>query len=100
MISAAFEQAHHLLVGGDRLAGQHPPLALPDDAFDQRSIVTNLDLPQGDERRACHGQTLARLLQIGQGRARDGDQLAVEPDPIGSTARELDLVSALLAARP
>ncbi len=95
-IGMLFEQAHHPPAGGDRLTCQHPPLALSDDAFDQRPIMTNLNLPQGDGRRACHRQTLARLLQIGQGRARDGDQLAVELDPIGSTARELDLAGPLL----
>lgn len=95
-IGMLFEQADQLLAGGHRLAGQHPPLALSDDPFDQRPIMTNLDLPQGYGRCAGHGQTLARLLQIGQGRTGDCDQLAVELDPVGSTARELDFASPLL----
>lgn len=92
-IGMLFEQADQLLAGGHRLTGQHPPLALSDDPLDQRPIMTNLDLPQGYGRCAGHGQTLARLLQIGQGRMGDRDQLAVELDAIGSTARELDLAS-------
>ena len=82
-IGMLFAPADQLLAGGYRLAGQHPPLALSDDAFNQRLILTNLDLPQCDGRCACHGQTLARLLQIGQGRAGDCDQLAVEVHAIG-----------------
>ena len=44
----------------------------------------------------AHGQARRRLLQIGQGRAGDLDQLAVELDPIGSTAGELDRAGTLL----
>lgn len=95
-IGVRFEQADQLLAGRHRLAGQHPPLALSDDAFDQRPIVTHLDLPECDERSACHGQSLGRLRQRGQGRAGDCDQLAVELDPVGPTARELDLAGAVL----
>lgn len=90
------EEADQLLVGRHRLAGQYPPLAPSDDAFDHRPIVTNLEPPQCDERSARHGQSLVRLLQIGQGHAGDCDQFAVELDPIGSTARELDPAGGLL----
>lgn len=68
-IGMRFEQADQLLAGRYLLAGQHPPLTLSDGAFDQRPIVMDLELPQCDGRCARHGQSLARLLQIGQGRA-------------------------------
>ena len=95
-IGMLLEQADQLLAGWYLLAAQHPPLALSDDTFDQRPMVTNLELPHCDGRCARYGQSLARLFQIRQGGAGDCDQLAVELDPIGSTARELDLAGALL----
>ena len=49
-IGVGFEQADQLLVGRHRLAGQHPSLALADDALDQRPIVAEPGLPQFDER--------------------------------------------------
>jgi hypothetical protein len=98
-IGMRFEQADQLLAGRHRLVGQYAPLALSDDAFDQRPIMPDLDLPECDERRARYGQALARLLQIVQSRAGDCDQLAVELDPIGATACELDH-AATLFGRP
>ena len=44
-IGMGFEQADQLLAGRHRVTGQHPPLALWDDAFDQRPIVTDLGPP-------------------------------------------------------
>jgi hypothetical protein len=56
MISGiGFEEADQFLSGRHQLTGQHPPLALFDDAIDQRPIVTELSLPQCDERIARYG---------------------------------------------
>jgi hypothetical protein len=90
------EQADQFLAGWHRLAGQHAPFALCDDAFDQRPIVANLRLPKVDQRIACHRQPRRRVLQIDQCGAGDADQLAVELDAVGPTACELDLAGALL----
>ena len=95
-VGMRFEQADQLLAGRHRFAGQHPPLGLCDDALDQRPIVTDLGLPEFDERIGRHGQSCRRLLQICQGGAGDRDQFTVELDTIGSTACELDLAGALL----
>lgn len=72
-IGMLFVQADQLLAGRYRLAVQHAPLALSDDAFDRRPIVMDLELPQCDGRCARYGQSLGRLLQIVQGRAGDCD---------------------------
>ncbi|ESX08928.1 hypothetical protein X766_33890 [Mesorhizobium sp. LSJC255A00] len=89
-IGMGLEQADQLVAGRHELAGQHPPLTLCDDAFDQRPIVTDLGLPELDEWVDRHGQLRRRLPQIAQGGAGDRDQF------VGSTARELDLAGALL----
>src|SRR5262249_49572494 len=74
-----------------------PPLVWGDDPFDQRPIVTELGLPQCDERIAARGQSSACLPQIGQARTGDRDQLPVEWHTVGSTPGELDLAGALLS---
>jgi hypothetical protein len=45
-VGVRLEQADDLLVGGDRLAMNDAPLGLRDDPLDQRTIVTELGLPQ------------------------------------------------------
>src|SRR3954462_4887533 len=47
-VGMRLEQADQLVAGGHRLAGEHPPLALRDHPLDQRLIVTDLGLPEGD----------------------------------------------------
>ena len=55
-VGVRLEQADDLLVGGSRLAIKNATLGLGDDPLDQRTIVTELGLPQrdGDRVGACH----------------------------------------------
>src|SRR3954468_5972306 len=77
-VGMRLEQADQLVAGGHRLAGEHPPLALRDHPLDQRLIVTDLGLPEDDRWAARPGQPRRGAAQIGQGLARDLDQLAIE----------------------
>jgi hypothetical protein len=72
----------------------HPVSAIA--PFDQRAIVTDLDLRQFDKQIGRYSQSLARLLQICQCRSGDRDQFAVELNTIGPTTCELDSAGALL----
>src|SRR6516225_1691001 len=45
-VGVRLEQADDLLVGGHRLAMKNATFGLPDDPFDQRSIVAELGSPQ------------------------------------------------------
>src|SRR4029077_16070093 len=90
------QEAAKLPPGRPWLPAQHPPLALSDDAFDQRPIVTDLDLPQRDERSARQGQSFGRLLHIAQGRASECDQFPVKFNAVGPATCELDIAGALL----
>ncbi len=47
-VGVRLEQADDLLVGGNRLAIKRATLGLGDDPLDQRTIVTELGLPQRD----------------------------------------------------
>ena len=74
--------------------------ALRDDPLDQRPIVADLGLPERGERVGRHGQLRRGLAQIGQGRAGQLDQLAIELDPFGSAAGVLDRAGPLLRRAP
>src|SRR3954451_18721980 len=89
-VSMALEQADQLVAGRHRLAAEHPPLALCNHPLDQRLIVTDLGLPEGDRWAARPSQPRRGAAQIGQGLARDLDQLAIERHPFRPSSRELD----------
>jgi hypothetical protein len=90
-------KADQLVAGRHRFAGQHPTLTLCDD---QRLIVADLGLPEFDHRIGRHAQLRRRLPQIGQCRAGDLDQLAIQLHASGSTSGELDGAVALLRRPP
>src|SRR6516165_9359900 len=53
-VGMRFEQADDLLAGGDRFALENPTFGLRDDPFDQRAIVMELALPEGNRHRVGH----------------------------------------------
>ena len=68
-VGVRLEQADDLLVGGDRLAMKNATLGLGDDPLDQRTMVTELGLPQRDGDRVERLPYLrGGLIDIGQGR--------------------------------
>ena len=77
-VGVRLEQADDLLVGGDRLAIKNATLGLGDDPLDQRTIVTELGLPQRDGDRVQRLPYLrCGLVNIGQGRPGQLDQLTI-----------------------
>ena len=100
-VGVRLEQADDLLVGGDRLAMKNATLGLRDDPLDQRTIVTELGLPQRDGDRVRRLPYLRRgLIGIGQGRPGQRDQLRVMLDPLGSIAGIFDRPRPLLRRAP
>jgi hypothetical protein len=95
-IGMRLEQAHQLVAGRHRLAGQHPPFSLGYDLLDQRPVVANLSLPHFASRARRQGQLFRSLLQIIQGVAGDPEQLAIALDPFGTAAAVLDRPRPLL----
>src|SRR5215204_5867691 len=95
-VGMGLEQADQLVAGGHRFAAEHPPLALRDHPLDQQLIVTDLGLPEGGRWAARPGQPRRSAAQIGQGLARDLDQLAIERHPFRPSAGELDSPPSLL----
>ena len=88
-VGVRLEQADDLLVGGDRLAMKNATLGLGDDPLDQRTIVAELGLPQRDSDRVERLPYLrCGLIDIGQGRPGQLDQLTIMLDPLGSIARD------------
>ena len=98
-VGMRLEQADQLLLRRHRLAVQHPPLALRDHALDQRLIVADLGPPEGDRRIRRPGKPRRGVAQIGQGRARDLDQRAVERHPFWPSRVNSMACHRLLAAR-
>ena len=68
-VGMRFEQAYQLLAGRHRLTIKDAPLALGQDALDQRQIVAELGAPALDRDPGEVGQPFAGLLQRCQGLA-------------------------------
>ena len=98
-VGMGLEQADQLIAGGHRFAAEHPPLALCDHPLDQRLIVTDLGLPEGDRWAAGPGQLRRGVAQRGQGLAGDLDQLAIERPRFGRPRVNAIALHRLLAAR-
>ena len=94
------EQADQLLAGLHRLAIKDAALGLGEDALDQRQIVAELGAPALGRNAGEIGHSLAALLQLGQGGASGGDQLTIEPAPVGFAAAVFDRSRALLGQAP
>jgi hypothetical protein len=99
-VGMGLEQADQLVTGRHRFAGQHSTLTVCDDLLDQRLIVADLGLPEFDHRIGRHAQLRRRLPQIGQSRAGDFDQRAIQLHASGSTSGEWDGAVALLRRPP
>ena len=94
------EQADQLLAGRHRLAVKDAPLALGEDALDQRQIVAELGAPALGRDPGEVGQPFAGLLQRRLGGAGGGDQLTIEPAPVVFAAAVLDRSRTLLGQPP
>src|SRR5438477_2404642 len=99
-VGMRLEQTHQLLVGRHRLAVKDAPLALGEDALDQRQIVAELSAPALSRDPSEVGQLFAGLLQRRLGGAGGGDQLTIEPAPVVFAAAVLDRSRALLGQAP
>src|SRR6184192_1100610 len=91
------EQAYQLLTGRHRLAIKDAPLALGEDALDQRPIMAELGAPALGRDPGEVGQPFAGLVQC---RLGGGDQLPIEPAPVVFAAAVLDRSRALLGQAP
>jgi len=94
------EQADQFFTRRDRLAVQHPALALVEDARDQRQIMVDLGAPARGRHAGHGGQPVDGSLQGRPGGMRGGDQLAVEPAPGVFAAAILDVCGAALRQAP
>src|SRR6201987_1440349 len=80
------EQAYQLLAGRHHLAIKNAPLALGEDALDQRPIVAELGAPALGRGPSEVGQPFAGLVQRCLGGTGGGNQLPIEPAPLGFAA--------------
>src|SRR5438132_6216467 len=76
-VGMRLEQTHQLLAGRHRLAVKDAPLALGEDALDQRQIVAELSAPACSRAPGEVGQPVAGLLQRHLGGPSSGNQLAI-----------------------
>ena len=72
-VGVRLEQADQLLSGRHRLSAQDPPLALDEDALDQRQIVAELGTPALDRDPGEVGQPFSGLLHRRLGSTGGGD---------------------------
>src|SRR5438309_1329576 len=79
---------------------QAAPLALGEDALDQRQIVAELGAPALGRDPGEVGQPFAGLLQRRPGGAGGGDQLTIEPAPVVFAAAVLDRSRVLFGQAP
>src|SRR5947208_14209674 len=94
------EQAYQLLAGRHRLAVKDPPLALGEDALDQRQVVAELSAPACSRAPGEVGQPVAGLLQRHLGGPSSGNQLAIEPAAVVFAAAVLDRLRVLIGLAP
>ena len=94
------EQAYQLLAGRHHLAVKDAPLALGEDALDQRQIVAELSAPALSRHPEEVGQPFAGLLQRRLGGPSGGNQLAIEPAAVVFATAVLDRLRALLGQAP
>jgi len=99
-ISVRLEQAHQLLAGRHRQAIKNAPLALGEDALDQRLIVVDPGAPAHRRDPGEVGQPFDGVLQRRLGGAGGGDQLAIKLAPFVFTAAVFDRSRALLGQAP
>ena len=84
------EQADQLFAGRHRLAVKDAPLALSEDALDQRQIMAELGAPALGRDPGAVGAPFAGLVQRRLGGAGGGDQLTLEPAPVVFAAAVLN----------
>jgi len=84
------EQADQLFAGRHRLAVKDAPLALSEDALDQRQIMAELGAPALGRDPGAVGAPFAGLVQRRPGGAGGGDQLTLEPAPVVFAAAVLN----------
>jgi hypothetical protein len=94
------EQTYQLLAGRHRLAVKDAPLALGEDALDQRPKVAELSAPALSRDPGEVGQPFAGLLQRCLGGPSSGNQFAIEPAAVICAAAVLDRLRALLGQAP
>ena len=79
-VGVGLEQAHHLLLRGDRLALQHPANRLADDRPGQFAVVDNLRAPVLDPRLVAALDRLQGAIGLPKRSPHDRQQLAVQLD--------------------
>src|SRR5438034_11805332 len=92
------EQAYQLFAGRHRLAVKDAPLALSEDALDQRQIMAELGAPALGRDPGEVGEPFAGLVPRRLGGAGGGDQLTIEPAPVVFAAAVLNRARAFCQA--
>jgi hypothetical protein len=99
-VGMRLKQAYQFLAGWHRLAIKDAPLALGEDALNQRQIMAELGAPAlGRDAREI-GQPFAGFLQCRLSSEGGSDQLTIEPAPAVFAAAVLDRSRAPLGQAP